>query len=91
MRPGALYVCAVMVVFGFVTNRLNVGITGLKAGSGTTYFPRWSEIAITLSIVAVGFAVFRMVAQYFPVFEAASHEAKSEKTEAKEPDPVAVG
>jgi Ni/Fe-hydrogenase subunit HybB-like protein len=70
---------------------LNVGITGLKAGSGTTYFPRWSEIAITLSIVAVGFAIFRLVAQYFPVFEAVSHEAKSGMTEAKEADPVTVG
>jgi Ni/Fe-hydrogenase subunit HybB-like protein len=91
MNPGALYACAVAIVFGFVANRLNVGITGLKAGSGTTYFPRWSEIAITLSIVAVGFAVFRLVAQYFPVFEAASHEVRSEKTEAKEADPVSVG
>ena len=91
MRPGALYACAVMVVFGFVTNRLNVGITGLKAGSGAAYFPRWSEIAITLSIVAAGFAIFRVVAHYFPVFEAASHEVKSEKTEAKEADPVSVG
>ena len=30
--PGALYACAVMVVFGFIANRLNVGITG--SGSG---------------------------------------------------------
>src|SRR5947208_1317231 len=27
-RPGALYACAVMVVFGFIANRLNVGTTG---------------------------------------------------------------
>ena len=91
LRPGALYACAVMVVFGFVANRMNVGITGLEAASGTTYNPRWSEIAITLSIVAVGFAVFRVVAHYFPVFEAASHQVKSGKTEAKEADPVIVG
>ena len=48
MRPGALYACAVMVVFGFITNRLNVGITGLEAGSGTHYIPKWSEVAVTL-------------------------------------------
>ena len=68
-----------------------MGITGLEAASGTTYNPRWSEIAITLSIVAVGFAVFRVVAHYFPVFEAASHQVKSGKTEAKEADPVIRG
>jgi len=69
-RPGALYACAVMVVFGFIANRLNVGITGLEAGSGTHYIPKWSEVAVTLSIVAAGFAFFRAIAQYFPVFEA---------------------
>jgi Ni/Fe-hydrogenase subunit HybB-like protein len=74
MRPGALYACAVMVVFGIIANRLNVGITGLEAGSGTHYVPRWSEMAITLSIVAVGFAVFRVIAQYVPIFEAQREE-----------------
>ena len=90
--PAALYACAVMVVFGFIANRLNVGITGLEAGSGTHYIPRWSEVAVTLSIVAAGFAIFRVIAQYFPIFEAHSHEqralARREETEA---DPVAVG
>jgi Ni/Fe-hydrogenase subunit HybB-like protein len=73
-RPGALYACAVMVVFGFIANRLNVGTTGLEAGSGTHYIPKWSEVAVTLSIVAAGFAIFRGVAQYFPVFEPEHHE-----------------
>jgi len=69
LNPGALYAAAVMVVFGFIANRLNVGITALEAGSGTHYVPRWSEISITLAIVAAGFAIFRVVAEYFPVFE----------------------
>jgi len=59
-----------MVVFGFIANRMNVGTTGLEAGSGTHYFPKWSELAVTLSIVASGFAIFRWVASYFPIFEA---------------------
>jgi len=73
VRPGALYACAVMVVFGFITNRLNVGTTGLEAGSGTHYVPKWTEIAVTLSIVATGFTVFRLIAHYFPVFEKEQH------------------
>jgi Ni/Fe-hydrogenase subunit HybB-like protein len=91
-RPGALYACAVMVVFSMIANRLNVAITGLEAGSGVHYIPKWSEVAITLSIVAAGFATFRVVAQYFPVFEAPSHAEHALATagEVKE-DPVAVG
>jgi Ni/Fe-hydrogenase subunit HybB-like protein len=86
--PGALYSCAVMVLFGFVANRLNVGITGLEAGSGTHYFPKWSELAITLSIVAAGFAIFRMVAHYFPVFEAQGHQSADELVEHREAEPI---
>ena len=67
-QPGTLYVCAVMVVFGFIANRLNVGITGLEASSGTHYIPKWSEVAVTLSIVALGFAIFRIVRAVLPHF-----------------------
>jgi Ni/Fe-hydrogenase subunit HybB-like protein len=85
MRPGALYACAVMIVFGFITNRLNVGTTGLEAGSGTHYIPKWSEVAVTLSIIAAGFATFRAVARHFPVFEVQSHNFISSELEEPEP------
>jgi Ni/Fe-hydrogenase subunit HybB-like protein len=88
--PGRLYACAVMVVFGFITNRLNVGTTGLEAGSGTHYVPRWSEVAVTLSIVAAGFAIFRMIAQYFPIFEAHSGEKASAEAEETEAETIEV-
>jgi Ni/Fe-hydrogenase subunit HybB-like protein len=88
--PGKLYACAVMVVFGFITNRLNVGSTGLEAGSGTHYIPKWSEIAITLSIVATGFAIFRVVGEYFPIFEAHSVETAPAGMEEREAEPIEV-
>ena len=91
MRPGALYACAVMVVFSLIANRLNVGTTGLEAGSGTHYVPKWSEVAVTLSIVGAGFAIFRVIAQYFPVFEAHSQQQAPEKVGETEVDPVLVG
>jgi Ni/Fe-hydrogenase subunit HybB-like protein len=95
MQPGKLYACAVMVVFGFIANRLNVGTTGLEAGSGTHYFPRWSEVAVTLSIVASGFAIFRLIAGYFPIFEAPAGRhpgaAAPREFEETEEDPVSVG
>ena len=90
--PAALYVCAVMVVFSFIANRLNVGITGLEAGSGTHYIPKWSEVAVTLSLVAVGFAIFRVIGEHFPVFEAHVPQATSApNAEEREVDPLAVG
>ncbi len=69
LNPRALYACSVMVVFGFVTNRLNVSVTGMEANAGIAYVPRWTEVAVTLAIIAVGFAVFRLAAQYLPIFE----------------------
>jgi Ni/Fe-hydrogenase subunit HybB-like protein len=90
-NPGSLYACVVMIVFGIMANRLNVGLTGLEAGSGTHYIPKWSEIAITLSLVAAGFAIFRVIGEYFPVFEGHSVGQESHEAEAKEADPVTVG
>jgi Ni/Fe-hydrogenase subunit HybB-like protein len=75
-NQAALYWCAVLYLFGFITNRLNVAVTGMEAGSGTHYIPKWTEMAVTLSIVALGFAIFRVVAQYFPVFEPIEEEAR---------------
>ena len=65
--PPALYGCAVTVVFGVIANRLNVGITGMERASGVSYVPRWTELAITLGIVALGFAIFRFAARNFPI------------------------
>jgi Ni/Fe-hydrogenase subunit HybB-like protein len=91
MKPGKLYACAVMVVFGFMANRLNVGITGMEAGSGVHYIPKWTEVAITLSIVAAGFAIFRFIAEYFPIFAAHSNETALMELAEQEEDPVPVG
>jgi len=67
--PQAIYLAAVMYLLGFVTNRLNVGITSLERASGVHYTPKWSEVAVTLGIVVAGFAIFRFAAQHLPVFE----------------------
>jgi Ni/Fe-hydrogenase subunit HybB-like protein len=73
--PAALYWCAVLYLFGFITNRLNVSVTGMEAASGAHYIPKWTEMAVTLSIVALGFAIFRLAAQHFPVFEGHEEQA----------------
>jgi Ni/Fe-hydrogenase subunit HybB-like protein len=63
-----LFAAAVLVITGFLLNRLNVSITGLEASSGVHYFPRWTEIAVTLSIVGAGFLLFSLAVYYLNVF-----------------------
>ena len=70
---GGLYVAAVLVVLGFITNRLNVSITGLESSAAMHYVPRWTEIAVTGAIIAVGFALFGMAVKYLPIFPAEEH------------------
>ena len=48
-------------------------------------------MAVTLSIVAVGFALFRFIAGYFPIFEEVSHDESAQLEAAKEEDAVPVG
>ena len=67
-NPHALYGSAVLVLFGFVANRLNVSVTGMETASGAYYFPKWTEVAVTLAIVALGFTIFRYACKYLPIF-----------------------
>jgi Ni/Fe-hydrogenase subunit HybB-like protein len=64
-----LFGAAVLVITGFLLNRLNVSITGIEGASGVHYFPRWTELAVTLSIVGVGFLLFSLAVRYLNVFE----------------------
>lgn len=70
MSAGGLYVAAVLVVLGFITNRLNVSITGLESAAGLHYVPKWTEIAVTGAIIAAGFALFGLAEKYLPIFPA---------------------
>jgi Ni/Fe-hydrogenase subunit HybB-like protein len=68
MSAGGLYVSAVLVVLGFITNRLNVSITGLESAAGMHYVPKWTEVAVTGAIIAAGFALFGLAVKYLPIF-----------------------
>jgi Ni/Fe-hydrogenase subunit HybB-like protein len=70
---GGLYLSAVLVLLGFVTNRLNVSITGMEAQAGVRYVPKWTEAGITAAIIAAGFAIFAVAAKYLPIFEEEHH------------------
>lgn len=65
-----LYLAAVLVVLGFITNRLNVSITGLESAAGMHYVPKWTEVAVTGATIAAGFALFGFAAKHLPIFPA---------------------
>ncbi len=68
--------CSVLVVLEFVTNRLNVSITGMEAAR-VRYIPKWTEMAVTASIIAAGFAIFALAVKHLPIFpEAAQKEGE---------------
>ena len=78
-----LYFSAVSVVLGFITNRMNVSITGFEGSTGVRYFPKWSELAVTGMIIGAGFALFGLAVKYLPIFpkEELAHEIASEPEE----------
>ncbi len=63
-----LFIGAVLVVVGFIMNRMNIAITGMEGWTSTTYVPSWNEFSITMMIVTIGFIAFYFIAKYFPVF-----------------------
>ncbi len=85
-----LYLAAVLVVLGFITNRMNVSITGFEGSTGVRYFPKWTELAVTGMIIAVGFALFGMAVKYLPIFpkEENAHEATEIDAAEMEVSPV---
>jgi len=82
-----LYWAAVLVVLGFITNRMNVSITGFEGSTGVRYFPKWTELAVTGMIIAAGFALFGLAVKYLPIFP--REELRREQP--TEPDSAAPG
>jgi Ni/Fe-hydrogenase subunit HybB-like protein len=63
-----LVAAAFLAVLGFVMYRLNVSVTGMEQAAGTSYFPSWMEVIVSLGLVGLLFAVFGLAARYLPVF-----------------------
>jgi Ni/Fe-hydrogenase subunit HybB-like protein len=57
--PMKLYWTSALVVMGFMTNRINVSITGLLGTAGVNYVPKWTEFASSVAIFAAAVVAFR--------------------------------
>jgi Ni/Fe-hydrogenase subunit HybB-like protein len=64
-----LYIATILIVAGFILNRINVSITSISSGAGLNYFPSFNEISITLMLVVLGMWAFRLITKFFPVFQ----------------------
>jgi Ni/Fe-hydrogenase subunit HybB-like protein len=71
-QPG-LVTGAFLAVLGFVMNRMNVSVTGMERASGVTYLPSWMEFAVSIGLVAAGFAIFGLAVRYLPIFPEGIH------------------
>ncbi len=78
-----LYTSAIMVIAGFLLNRLNVSISSISPESGVSYFPSIYEISVTLMLIVLGMWAFKLIAKNFPVFNYEKQYEFSE-TELKE-------
>lgn len=67
-HPFALYAVSIMTISGFVVNRLNVAMTGMEWSIGARYVPKWTEVSVTLMMVAIGIALFTLAVKYLPIF-----------------------
>ena len=63
-----LFAIAVLVIIGFVLNRLNVSVTAFAAYNNANYFPTFPEFMISAFMVAVGFVAFYFAVKYFAIF-----------------------
>ncbi|MBG0789532.1 MAG: Ni/Fe-hydrogenase cytochrome b subunit [Desulfovibrionaceae bacterium] len=59
-----------LTVLGIVVNRFNVSLVAFNyfLPSSQRYFPSWSEITISLFVVAIGVLAFRFITTRMPIF-----------------------
>ncbi len=71
-----LYAASLLVVLGFVANRLNVSITGFEAAQGGSYVPAVPELVLSLFVVALVFVGFVVGSRFLRVYSARTgHES----------------
>jgi len=60
-----------LVIGGVLLNRINVSISGLygfQSVTGSSYWPSFIEIIITLALVALGIFIYKLTAKYLALF-----------------------
>ena len=99
-KVAGLTTAAMMSVTGFVMNRIDVGGLAQIGPTGTHYVPSWTEIWMSLGVVAAAALAYFFVAERFNLFHAGPVKAESFKnklpgfdpgTYVVRPDPYTAG
>jgi Ni/Fe-hydrogenase subunit HybB-like protein len=55
------------VLVGLGLNRTNVALVAQKATAGSTYFPHWMEVVISIAAIAAGILIFALAVHFLPI------------------------
>ncbi|MBE0591735.1 MAG: polysulfide reductase NrfD, partial [Gemmatimonadales bacterium] len=82
-RPAARLSAATATVLALVVHRFGVALVGIRVPEYSAYVPAWSEVMISVGIVAAGLLAFRFAIEFLPVYAGAGEEIE-EPAEAPE-------
>jgi Ni/Fe-hydrogenase subunit HybB-like protein len=71
--PRGLGMAASMTVLGMIGYRFDVCIVAFKRPDGMSYFPTWTEVAVSVGIVAAALLVFLFFVENLNVYSAEVH------------------
>jgi formate dehydrogenase iron-sulfur subunit len=89
-RTGRL-AAAWAIVLALVVHRFGVSMVGIHVPEYPTYVPAWSEVMITVGIVAAGLLAFRVAIEFLPIYGEETEGLQDERLFVGEPVNDTVG
>lgn len=69
-HPGKLFLGAVLLMVGGMAQRVNAYLVGYMTGDGWHYFPSFTELMVTVGLVAFEILAYIVIVRLFPVLPA---------------------
>ncbi len=82
------WTAASLVVFGVVFNRIDVGGLAHLRPEGAFYLPSWTEVSISVGIVAAAVLGFLFIVEHFKIWEQRPADSDADPMKLPEFDPV---
>ena len=89
-RLGGVVGAASIGVCGFVLNRLDVGGLAMVSTTGTKYIPAWTEVLVSLGVVAAAALAYLFIAERFNLFHAGAMHRDRAKFDKAQFDPTTM-
>jgi len=69
-HPAKLFVGAVLLMLGGMAQRINAFLVGYMTGEGWSYFPSFTELMVTVGLIAFEILAYIVIVRLFPVLPA---------------------